>query len=222
MVGLIRSMKRVSNFLRQPTKDPVRRSKLKVDHYFYKYEDGRIVEKHARDPLNLLTNYIIPVSKWMGMHSVEAEILMMMIAMHESGGMKYRKQVGGPALGLYQMEPNTFYDVKDRYLAMKNPRIQRIRSAVCSYRLIPEERSDLDELVANDEFATAVARVYLWMKPEALPKSLGGLADYAKRHWNGPGKATAKKYKDDLLTHFPVELWTDDWLEFAGIRKKYT
>jgi hypothetical protein len=40
-------------------------------------------------------------------YSHEAEDLLMMIAAHESHLGEYVKQVQGPALGIYQMEPDT-------------------------------------------------------------------------------------------------------------------
>ncbi|MEH6345003.1 MAG: hypothetical protein V7785_07960 [Bermanella sp.] len=117
--------------------------------------------------------------------------LLLMIAAHESGGFTYCKQKGGPALGLFQMEPATFNSVM-KYLerTKKFPGISR--------------NTPIERLVTDLEFATAMARVYLWTFPEALPgaEDLDGLAQYAKKYWNTvKGAATSDKYKSDYLTH---------------------
>ncbi len=117
--------------------------------------------------------------------------LLLMISAHESGGFTYCKQKGGPALGLFQMEPATFASVM-AYLERtgKFPDINR--------------NTPVERLVTDVEFATAMARVYLWTFPEAIPDAddLDGLAKYAKKYWNTDlGAATADKYKADFLTH---------------------
>ena len=43
--------------------------------------------------------------------------LLCMVAAHESGGFKYCRQIGGPAVSIFQMEPATFYDVFQYFLA---------------------------------------------------------------------------------------------------------
>ena len=94
-------------------------------------------------------------------------------------------------MGLFQMEPATFAFVME-YLERtgKFPEIKR--------------NTPIERLVTDIEFATAMARVYLWTHPEAIPDAddLDGLARYAKKYWNTDlGAATADKYKSDFLTH---------------------
>ena len=117
--------------------------------------------------------------------------LLLMISAHESGGFTYCKQKGGPALGIFQMEPATFASVM-AYL-------ERTGKFPDIHRNTPVER-----LVTDVEFAAAMARVYLWSFPEAIPDAddLDGLAKYAKQYWNTDlGAATAEKYKSDFITH---------------------
>lgn len=123
-------------------------------------------------------------------NSEAAVRLLLMICAHESGGFTYCKQRGGPALGLFQMEPATFAHVID-YLK-RSGRFPAVRH-------LPVER-----LVIDPEYAAAIARVYLWSFPEPLPDAddLEGLATYAKKYWNTPaGKATAEKYLNDFKAH---------------------
>lgn len=123
-------------------------------------------------------------------NSEAAVRLLLMIAAHESGGFTYCKQKGGPALGLFQMEPPTFAHVMD-YLK-RSERFPAVRP-------LPVER-----LVIDAEYAAAVARVYLYSFPEPLPDAddLAGLAAYAKKYWNtNAGRATPEKYLRDFKTH---------------------
>jgi len=136
-----------------------------------------------------LTRYQLPDSE-------AAVRLLLMIAAHESGGFTYCKQVNGPALGVFQMEPPTYRAVLE-YLE-RSGRFPSIP------RNLREER-----LVFDADFAAAIARVYLVSKPEPLPEAddLDGLAEYAKKHWNTYlGKATPEQYHRAFLKH----VWGDD------------
>ena len=122
-------------------------------------------------------------------YSKEAEDLLMMTAAHESHLGTYLKQVGGPALGIYQMEPATHDDIWDNFLKYKIP----LANAVTVDNI--GGMYDHSELITNLAYATAMARVHYWRVPEPLPKDLRGLAEYAKKHWNTElGKATAEDY----------------------------
>lgn len=117
--------------------------------------------------------------------------LLLMIAAHESGGFHYCKQVKGPALGLFQMEPPTYRHVM-QYLERtgKFPAISR--------------RLHAERMLIDTEFAAAIARVYLYTFPEPIPDAddLEGLAAYAKKYWNTEyGAATAEKYLNDFKKH---------------------
>ena len=117
--------------------------------------------------------------------------LLLMIAAHESRGFVCCKQLnGGPALGLFQMEPATF-DFVMGYLKRTNkfPGINRN---------LPFER-----LLIDVEFAAAMARVYLWTEPTGLPGAddLEELAQYASDFWNRGGDGEPHEYFDDFIYH---------------------
>lgn len=117
--------------------------------------------------------------------------LLLMIAAHESGGFTYCKQKGGPALGLFQMEPAT-HEFVQGYL-------ERTGKFKAISRTMRPER-----MLTDVEYSVAMARVYLWTQPEPLPApdDLNGLAEYAKKYWNTyQGAATPEKYLNDYLTH---------------------
>lgn len=110
--------------------------------------------------------------------------LLLMIAAHESGMFKYIQQINGPALGLFQMEPETHKEVHS-YMKRKAPKFDDIKAS-------PPER-----LVLDLRYSIAMARVFFMRFPEDLPCATDarGLAQYAKKYWNTEaGKATVLDY----------------------------
>lgn len=98
--------------------------------------------------------------------------LLCMIAAHESEKFLYTRQIRGPALSCFQVEPATYQDVAD-YAERKG-------------YLKGEFPSPPERLLFDFRFATGIARVFFLRKPEPIPDkdNLQALADYAKRHWN--------------------------------------
>ena len=152
---------------------------------------GRFVESVLR-----------PTLEDMNMWSPAAEKLMLMIAAHESQGFLYRKQVGGPALSYFQIEPATLDDLYNNYL------IYRADKQALLDRYRPEPMKYREALERRDDYACAAARLILWRVKAPLPE-VGdevGMALYAKRYWNTPkGKATAEKYLDDYHRYKPED-----------------
>lgn len=134
-------------------------------------------------------------------HAVE---LLMMTAAHESKLGTYLKQVGGPALGVFQMEPATENDIWENFLEYKHDLSNRVEALTCDLMETPSS-----ELITNLMYATAMARVHYFRDSEPLPsgslsdkKTILELAEYAKRVYNTEaGKATAQKYYDDYMRY---------------------
>jgi len=150
---------------------------------------------------------VIPVLKQMSIpYSEEAVELLLMTCAHESNGGEYIKQIEGPALGIYQMEPSTHDDIWNNYLTSK-PRL----SADAWEQMGRTLYSPKALLIGNLNYATAMARIHYWRVSEALPKKadflpqhgmdfLRALAQYCKDHYNTHlGKATPEKYLSDYL-----------------------
>lgn len=124
--------------------------------------------------------------------SGEAEDILVMIPAHESNLGEFLAQIGGgPALGVFQIEPETARWVLEDYLV--RPKNRALLDATCLFfcpGLTLEEN-----LASNLPFQVALARMILWTKPEKLPKFaesreyLDALAQYAKTHWNTEGGA---------------------------------
>lgn len=134
-------------------------------------------------------------------YSEDAVELLMMTAAHESHLGTYLKQVGGPALGHYQMEPATHKDIWDSYLRY-NMGIKWLVE-----ELSPKRKHE--DLITNLKYATAMARVHYYRVPEALPTRkpikhpdqkeewIVAMAKYAKKYYNTElGKATWQQYAD--------------------------
>lgn len=128
----------------------------------------------------------------MDLWSAPAEELLIGTAAHESAGLKYFKQLNGPALGLFQMEPATLDDIYYNYL---NRRLDLKEK----FDLFRAPGLDLDEnLRWNIPFQIAAARIHYYRKKPPIPETIAGQADYWKTHYNTPaGKGTVKKYLDD-------------------------
>ncbi len=145
------------------------------------------------DKTQLKELIIEPVLGHLDLYSESAVQLLLGTAAAESNMGDYIKQVGGgPALGIYQMEPSTNQDVHDNYLSYRIGLKGKVN------RLAFREDESLgmfqaDEMIGNLYYATAMARIHYLRVPEALPEAddLDGLAHYWKKYYNTDfGKGT--------------------------------
>lgn len=120
----------------------------------------------------------------------EAVELLMGTCAQESHLGKYRRQLGGgPALGIFQMEPATFRDIVDNYLAYHEDLRNKIMEISGVTALQPED------LVENDRLAVCMARAHYSRVREAIPASLDGWARYWKQYYNTPlGAGTVEEF----------------------------
>lgn len=124
---------------------------------------------------------IKPALQDLQMYSEEAEELLVFTCAVESGGGTYIKQINGPALGIYQMEPTTFFDIWQHYITHKNDLfLKLITQFACAS--FPTE----DRLVWDLRFATAMARIHYARIPEPFPsaKDTLGVWEYYKSYYN--------------------------------------
>lgn len=131
-----------------------------------------------------------------GADSLAAAKLLLGTAAVESG-MRYLHQLGGPALGIYEVEPATHNDVRS-WLAGEDAVQRQAVDGLLSAAWTAET-----QLVGNLYYATAIARLVYWRRPEPLPAvgDLDGLAAYWCQHYNtcrsqgvGHGKGSVKKF----------------------------
>jgi len=123
------------------------------------------------------------------------ELLMLTCAVESDMGQNIKQLNGGPAVGLFQMEPATHNDTMDRWLNLK--RNESLKGLINYYldwncgALI-----SYDTMRWNMKYAIIVARLKYKMIKEPIPKKedVVGLAKYWKKYWNTElGDGTVEK-----------------------------
>ena len=137
---------------------------------------GELIEiiHEALEPLRLYSDRVLP-------------LLLGTCAVESSFG-RWRVQLGGPARGIYQMEPATFRWLRTKY-GKRYP-------SVSEYSFADQQN--------DDHQATVMARLRYLAVPEQLPPAddLHAQADYWKRHYNTfLGAGTVEKYLKAYRLH---------------------
>lgn len=132
---------------------------------------------------------IVPVLSKLQAYSSAAEEILVFTCAAESLGGHYLTQVKGPALGIYQMEPATYTDIWINFIRGRNQ-----LSTLLSMHLNCTRIPDVDRLIYDLHFATAMARIHYLRCKENLPDAtdIDGLWEYYKKHYNTV-KGKAKK-----------------------------
>lgn len=134
------------------------------------------------DPNDLRRLVIRPVLEQMELYSKSAENLLLGTSLAESvvNGDTHLKQINGPALGIYQIEPATHDDVWRHFLAFRHPLELKVRGF-----LVGHEDKEV-QLIWNLAYQTAIARVIYLRVREKLPDAddIRGIALYWKTYWN--------------------------------------
>ena len=128
----------------------------------------------------LLIYVIRPTLDYIGWGGKVAEQLVLGTGITESR-LRYLHQIGGgPALGIFQMEPSTFRDTYDNYLRFRPERV--VIESLRDSRPSTEE----EELNYSLAFATAICRAHYRRQPAALPPAddAPALAEYWKQWYN--------------------------------------
>lgn len=136
------------------------------------------------------------------MHSPAAEELLLGTSAHESHLGRWLLQYPhGPARGLYQMEPDTEYDIWMSYLFYRPDRRQLIKD------LTGVDKPTPLQLQYNHVYSTAMARLHYRRIADPFPSAddLDGLAHYWDQHYNrNPRKGFPQQYIDDYQRLFGV------------------
>ena len=131
-------------------------------------------------------------------YSVEAVELLVATATSESLRGTYLAQKGGPALGVYQMEPVTHDDLHENFLQYRENLEDVVYDFVAGlYRKSGDNLAE--EMVGNLYYATAMARVHYYRVPAPLPEAddLEGQAQYWKKWYNTElGKGTVEHFME--------------------------
>ncbi len=152
----------------------------------------------------LLNNVVYPV-----LHGLEfdktpearknAAALLMYTCMQESHGGEFIKQLGtGPALGIMQMEPNTFNDIVDNYIMYRPEIWDRVNEVTGT-----QGEPDCEEMVYNLALSVAMARIHYRRTPPAIPAwdDLEGMWKLYKKYYNSVlGAATKEEFMHNAKT----------------------
>lgn len=142
---------------------------------------------YCMSPLEFSALIVKPALEAIGLWSQEAEQLVLGTAIHESG-LVYLKQINGPALGYWQMEPATHDDVWNRM-----PRdIRR------GFAIFGSADGSAEDLYLRNDYAAAMCRMKYRLSPGPIPMTLTAQAAYWKLYYNTPlGAGTVSEYIAD-------------------------
>lgn len=136
-----------------------------------------IAIKHFRECI------VRPALDQLKLYSVAAEELLVITCGQESVGGTYFMQNDargfprGPAMGIYQMEPATYLDLWQNFLAYHPGWLDRLHAGELPH-------ADVGRLVYDLKYATMIARLNYYRVKEALPQDLEGQFRYYKKYWN--------------------------------------
>ncbi len=124
---------------------------------------------------------IKPVLLDLSLYSEDAIELLIFTCANESDGGSYLKQVDGPALGIYQMEPATYNDIWQNFIYKRMDLKLKLIHHFNAATMPPEDR-----LVYDLAFATAMSRIFYLRIDEPIPKSNDTTAiyNYYKKYYN--------------------------------------
>lgn len=141
---------------------------------------------------------VAPTLRYLHLHSLAAEQLVLATAVHESG-LRYLRQIGGgPALGFFQMEPATHRDIWNTYLDRKIDLTEKI--AALSARIPPGAA----QMATNAMYACAMCRIHYWRVPAPLPEpgDAQAMGRYWKRYYNTErGRGTVAAFVTSFEDH---------------------
>ena len=123
--------------------------------------------------------------------SEDARSLIYRTGKAESGYKTLQQYGGGPALGFFQMEPNTALDIWNNYVMYRPQYRDKL------YSLGFDETKIDFCLISNIAIQAALCRLHYRRVPSALPKAsdLEGQAKYWKKYYNTvKGKGTVKHF----------------------------
>lgn len=127
------------------------------------------------------------------MDSYDALMLILRTGAAE-GGYRHLRQLGGPALGFFQMEPDTALDLVVNFLNSREVLTALVDTAAGGSAW----RGDLDyHLASNIALQIALCRLKYWRSPGPIPpaQDLNGQAKYWKEHYNtSAGKGTPAQF----------------------------
>lgn len=134
---------------------------------------------------------ILPSLSLLQLYSKEAEELLVFTCAAESDGGYLLHQINGPALGIYQCEPDTHNDLWRNFIIQHNNILTQLSMNFFVPR-IPEA----SRLIGDLMYATAICRLHYFRVKESLPNAedVDAIWAYYKKYYNTlKGKAQKDK-----------------------------
>ena len=125
---------------------------------------------------------IRPTLQELNMYSPQAEILILGTGLAESNLRELEQGKGnkkGPALGFWQMEPSTYYDIWKNYIYYR-PSLEYKITTICNLYKIPKAEA----LIWNLKLACCMCRLHYRRIKEEIPNDLESIGGYWKRYYN--------------------------------------
>lgn len=145
------------------------------------------------DPLQFRALIVRPALQALELHSPAAENLVMGTAAQESRLQFLHQLGGGPALGVFQMEPATHSDIWTNYLRHRPRMVDKVLDAI-EY---DGRRPGAWRMVHDLRYAAIMCRLHYRRVPEKLPDAydIEALAVYWKRYYNtAQGRGTVDEF----------------------------
>ena len=140
-----------------------------------------------KQSIKKIINYVLRDLK---MYSEDAESLVYRTGMAESG-YSHLEQVKGPAIGFFQVEPDTINDTIDNYLKFRPKKLAHLVKRGLNLEAI--ETSVLCSIYLQ----VAFCRYKYWRSPMPIPTGMVKQAKYWKEIYNGPGKGTIEHFVEN-------------------------
>lgn len=126
--------------------------------------------------------------------------LLVATAAIESGMGKWLHQAGGPAVGVFQIEPASLHDLVNGFITPS----KKLKPLLDAHRLgVPVE----EQVIWDLRLAAVIARLFYYRVKETLPTeiTLQSLWHYYKKHWNtDAGAATLPSFVNALHAYTDI------------------
>ena len=132
--------------------------------------------------------------------SASSVLAIQMIIAHESRRGEYIAQKEGPAIGIIQMEPETYYSTWNYGNSIWDNALKL--GIISEHEKHTKRPPKIERLLYDLRYNVFIARQRLFMFTEKLPNNAEDMSHYLKNYWNAGGKATATKY------HYDFKIWS--------------
>lgn len=152
----------------------------------------------AINTLQMRDLVIVPTTKYLNLCSDKSTNLLLGTCAQESGMGEYLKQIKGPALSPFQIEPDTHNLVLNWLAKVENQ--EKYPGLVDKvHNLINPGQKITDQLITNLAYGCAIARVLYLSIAEPLPEAddVEGMAQYWKKYYNRGGKGKVQEFIDN-------------------------